>query len=155
MEKIFKLARYQIMSLWEASAQDRIHQPRVCRCQDENYDLFIQSDVTEEDWIPHFGEPIANVTVPLGREAILSCTVRNLGLFKVGWLRAEDQTVLSLDKRVVTHNSRISVSQDSDRDTWRLHIRQIKYSDRGCYMCQINTTKMKKQVGCLDVHVGL
>ncbi|XP_073972941.1 lachesin-like [Rhodnius prolixus] len=110
-------------------------------------------DVTEEDWIPHFGEPIANVTVPLGREAILSCTVRNLGLFKVGWLRAEDQTVLSLDKRVVTHNSRISVSQDSDRDTWRLHIRQIKYSDRGCYMCQINTTKMKKQVGCLDVHV--
>uniref|UniRef100_T1IFS5 IGv domain-containing protein n=1 Tax=Rhodnius prolixus TaxID=13249 RepID=T1IFS5_RHOPR len=69
----------------------------------------------------------------------------------VGWLRAEDQTVLTLDKRVVTHNSRISVSQDPDRDMWRLHIRQIKYSDRGCYMCQINTTNMKKQVGCIDV----
>lgn len=71
--------------------------------------------------------------------------------FQVGWLRAEDQTVLTLDKRVVTHNSRISVSQDPDRDMWRLHIRQIKYSDRGCYMCQINTTNMKKQVGCIDV----
>ncbi|XP_024084893.1 lachesin-like isoform X1 [Cimex lectularius] len=98
--------------------------------------------------------PIGNLTVPVGREATLECVVRHPSKhIKVGWLRAEDQTVLTLDKRVVTHNSRISVSQDTDRDTWRLHIRQIKYSDRGCYMCQINTTNMKKQVGCVDVLV--
>jgi hypothetical protein len=51
----------------------------------------------------------------------------------------------------VTQNSRISVTHDNHR-TWQLHIRQVKESDRGCYMCQINTSVMKKQVGCVDVH---
>ncbi|XP_023701941.2 lachesin, partial [Cryptotermes secundus] len=70
----------------------------------------------------------------------------------VGWLKAEDQTVLSLHNKVVTQNSRISVTHDNHR-TWQLHIRQVKESDRGCYMCQINTSIMKKQVVCVDVHV--
>ncbi|KAF6208627.1 hypothetical protein GE061_017085 [Apolygus lucorum] len=110
-------------------------------------------NVVDEDWSPQFAEPIANVTVALGREAVLSCTVRNLGQLKVGWLKAEDQTVLSLDSKVVTHNMRVSVSHEPESDTWRLHIRQVKPSDKGCYMCQINTINMKKQIGCLDVHV--
>lgn len=109
--------------------------------------------VQDEEWAPYFGRPIGNVTVALGREAVLACNVKNLGSFKVGWLKAEDRTVLTLDRKVVTHNSRISVTQDVDQDTWKLHIRQLKHSDRGCYMCQINTTHMKKQIGCLDVHV--
>ncbi|GLH12140.1 Lachesin [Gryllus bimaculatus] len=71
---------------------------------------------------------------------------------QVGWMKAEDQTILTLHTKVVTHNSRISVSQDNMR-TWQLHIRQVKETDRGCYMCQINTSVMKKQVGCVDVHV--
>uniref|UniRef100_T1HRM5 Ig-like domain-containing protein n=1 Tax=Rhodnius prolixus TaxID=13249 RepID=T1HRM5_RHOPR len=70
---------------------------------------------------------------------------------EVGWLKAEDQTILSLHTRVVTHNARVSVTHDNQR-TWRLHIRQLKESDRGCYMCQINTNVMKKQIGCVDVH---
>ncbi|KAK6617509.1 hypothetical protein RUM44_005097 [Polyplax serrata] len=100
---------------------------------------------------PDFSEAIANVTVPIGREAVLSCSVTDLGHFKVGWLKAEDQTILTLHNKVVTHNSRISVSHDNV-NTWQLRIRQVKESDRGCYMCQINTNKMKKQVGCVDVH---
>jgi Immunoglobulin domain len=72
-------------------------------------------------------------------------------LLQVGWLRAEDQTILTLDTRVVTHNSRISVTHDNHR-TWNLHIKQVKEADRGCYMCQINTNVMKKQIGCVDVH---
>lgn len=32
---------------------------------------------------PDFSEPIKNVTVPVGREAILSCLVTDLGHFKV------------------------------------------------------------------------
>ncbi|KAK3929253.1 Zwei Ig domain protein zig-8, partial [Frankliniella fusca] len=95
--------------------------------------------------------PIVNLTVPLGREAILSCTVDRLGKYKVGWLKASDQTVLTMHTRVVTHNSRVSVSHDNQR-TWHLHIRQVKESDRGCYMCQINTVNMKSQLGCIDVH---
>ncbi|XP_032795753.2 cell adhesion molecule-related/down-regulated by oncogenes isoform X3 [Daphnia magna] len=101
---------------------------------------------------PHFAELIRNVTVPLGREAVLSCVINNLAEYKVGWLRADDQTILSLHRRVVTHNPRVSVTHDESR-TWNLHIRQIKESDQGCYMCQINTAVMKKQLGCIQVQV--
>ncbi|EEB18596.1 lachesin precursor, putative [Pediculus humanus corporis] len=110
-----------------------------------------QNAVTS-DLDPDFTNAITNVTVPIGREAILSCSVSNLGHFKVGWLKAEDQTILTLHNKVVTHNSRISVTHDN-ANTWQLRIRQVKESDRGCYMCQINTNKMKKQLGCVDVHV--
>ncbi|XP_049820613.1 lachesin-like [Aethina tumida] len=113
----------------------------------------------QEDWStariidePEFLTPIHNLTIPVGREAILSCTVSNLGRYKVAWVRAEDQTILSLHTKVVTHNSRISVTHDNLR-TWQLRIRQLKESDRGCYMCQINTSIMKIQKGCLDVYV--
>ncbi|CAH0381086.1 unnamed protein product [Bemisia tabaci] len=69
----------------------------------------------------------------------------------VGWIRAEDQTILALHTRVVTHSARFSVSHDALNESWNLHIRQIKETDRGCYMCQVNTSIMKKQVGCIDV----
>ncbi|KAK4287847.1 hypothetical protein Pmani_039096 [Petrolisthes manimaculis] len=70
----------------------------------------------------------------------------------VGWLKVDSQTILSLQKRVVTHNTRITVTHDEHR-TWSLHIRQVKEADSGCYMCQINTKVMKNQVGCIKVHV--
>ncbi|XP_023726821.1 limbic system-associated membrane protein, partial [Cryptotermes secundus] len=110
------------------------------------------SQLVASDVDPDFNEPIKNITVPVGREAVLSCLVTELGQYKVGWMKAEDQTILTLHNKIVTHNSRISVTHDNYR-TWQLHIRQVKESDRGCYMCQINTSVMKKQVGCVDVHV--
>lgn len=70
---------------------------------------------------------------------------------QVGWLKADTQTILSVQNRVVTHNSRISVTHDQHR-TWNLHIKQVKESDRGCYMCQINTRIMKMKVGCIEVY---
>ncbi|XP_015371702.1 PREDICTED: neurotrimin-like, partial [Diuraphis noxia] len=101
---------------------------------------------------PEFLNPMENVTVALGREAILVCSVKNIGEHKVGWLKAEDQTILSLHERVVTENRRIDI--DVDNNTyWRLKIRQLQRSDKGCYMCQINTHVMKKQIGCVDVKV--
>lgn len=69
---------------------------------------------------------------------------------QVGWLRASDQTVLALQERVVTHNARITITHE-DFHTWRLRIKQLRETDKGCYMCQINTYVMKKQVGCIDV----
>ncbi|XP_075230446.1 lachesin-like [Lycorma delicatula] len=114
-----------------------------------NWSGTVDSNWTRE---PEFSIPIGNLTTPVGREAVLSCTVDHLGKHKVGWLRAEDQTVLSLHTSLVTHNPRISLTHDNYR-SWQLHIRQVKESDRGCYMCQVNTRIMKKQIGCLDVHV--
>ncbi|XP_075210761.1 neurotrimin-like [Lycorma delicatula] len=107
--------------------------------------------VTEAPTEPYFDVPMQNVTVPLGREAVLLCSVSNLGNYRVGWMKVEDQTILSLHTRVVTHSPRISVTQD--KHAWNLHIRQVKESDRGCYMCQLNTSIMKKQVACLDVFI--
>jgi len=101
---------------------------------------------------PMFAGPIKNVTVNVGREAVLECQVNNLRGYKVGWLKAGDQTILALHKRVITHNSRVSVSHEDNR-IWKLHLRQVQESDRGCYMCQINTEQMKQQNGCLDVNV--
>lgn len=66
-------------------------------------------------------------------------------------MRASDQTVLALQGRVVTHNARFSVTQE-DMHTWRLKIKNIRETDRGCYMCQINASPMKKQHGCIDVY---
>ncbi|XP_015108925.1 lachesin [Diachasma alloeum] len=128
---------------------------------------------------PSFVRPVGNQTAAIGREAVFSCYVRNIGKYKVGWLRASDQTVLSLNTRIVTHNTRISVTYEtggcsSTSDipmgihgvtgsnqvtdegvncTWRLHIRQLKETDRGCYMCQINTDPMKSELGCLAILV--
>lgn len=73
-------------------------------------------------------------------------------LLQVGWMKADDQTILALHTRVITHNPRITVGHDNNLRTWQLRIRQLKESDRGCYMCQINTGEMKKQYGCIDVH---
>ncbi|XP_055294810.1 lachesin [Sitodiplosis mosellana] len=101
---------------------------------------------------PEFIGSISNVTYPVGREAVLTCSVKNLGKYKVGWLRAADQTVLALQDRVVTHNARISVSHEN-YITWRLRIKQLRESDKACYMCQINSSPMKKQIGCIDVQI--
>ena len=69
---------------------------------------------------------------------------------KVGWLKAKDQTILALHHRVITHNNRFIVDHEDNR-IWKLKIRSVHKSDAGCYMCQINTEVMKKQVGCIDV----
>ncbi|KAG6446071.1 limbic system-associated membrane protein [Manduca sexta] len=101
---------------------------------------------------PEFERPIGNHTFSLGREAVLGCAVTNLGKHKVGWLRAEDQTVLTMHERAVL-GARYSVNLDAPR-TWQLRIRPLRAEDRGCYMCQINTQpSMKWQIGCIDVYV--
>ncbi|XP_043487901.1 lachesin-like isoform X1 [Polistes fuscatus] len=114
---------------------------------------------------PSFSEAIGNVTAAIGKEAILSCTIRKLGNYKVGWLRVEDQTILSMGQRTVTHSARFQVnvekakaknqtrSREDEEATWSLHIRQLRKADRGCYMCQINAQPMLSQLGCVDVLV--
>ena len=92
----------------------------------------MSSDDEEPGSDPMFAGPINNVTVNVGREAVLECHVNNLGQYKVwralvpilktykalrqvGWLKAADQTILALHKRVITHNNRVSVSHEDNR----------------------------------------
>ncbi|GFG32012.1 hypothetical protein Cfor_08531, partial [Coptotermes formosanus] len=102
--------------------------------------------------VPKFGELINNVTASVGREAILACVVDDLATYKVAWLRVDTQTILTIANHVITKNHRIGVTH-SDHRTWYLHVRDVRETDRGWYMCQINTDPMKSQVGYLEVVV--
>ncbi|ODM94538.1 Lachesin, partial [Orchesella cincta] len=102
--------------------------------------------------MPRFVGPVVNVTVPLGREAILSCSVENLVSYKVAWVRVETQTILTIHTHVITRSHRIQLTH-TDSWTWNLHIKNVKESDRGYYMCQINTDPMMSQNGYLQVVV--
>ncbi|OXU31509.1 hypothetical protein TSAR_014213 [Trichomalopsis sarcophagae] len=125
---------------------------------------------------PEFLLPVQNQTAAIGREATFTCSVSNIGKYKVGWLRASDKMIISVHTRTVIQNERFSVKyepvnstktskakqvnainpgiNDNSNGTWRLMIRQLKESDRGCYMCQINTSPMISQLGCLDILVS-
>ncbi|XP_024945941.1 lachesin isoform X10 [Cephus cinctus] len=102
--------------------------------------------------VPRFAEPIPNVTVSVGRDALLSCVVDNLRGFKVAWVRVDTQTILSIHHNVITQNSRISLSYNDHR-SWYLHIKEVQEVDRGWYMCQVNTNPMRSCQGYLQVVV--
>lgn len=101
---------------------------------------------------PEFAEPLANITVAVGRDATFTCVVQHLGGYRVGWVKADTKAIQAIHDHVITHNPRVSVSH-SDHTTWNLHIRSVQEEDRGQYMCQINTDPMKSQMGHLDVVV--
>ncbi|XP_065334822.1 lachesin-like isoform X2 [Cloeon dipterum] len=102
--------------------------------------------------MPRFAENIPNVTVTLGKDALLACVVENLRGYKVAWVRVDTQTILSIHHNVITQNPRISLSYNDHR-SWYLHITDVQEEDRGWYMCQINTDPMRSRVGYVQVVV--
>ncbi|KAL3227867.1 hypothetical protein MRX96_003821 [Rhipicephalus microplus] len=109
-------------------------------------------DIIDEELPPFFAEVIPNVTVPRGRDARIPCVIDNLGSYRPAWIKVEDKGILSIHHLVISRNYRISLST-SDNRHFVLHIRNVQESDRGGYMCQINTSPMMSQVGYLDVLV--
>ncbi|EDW37132.1 GL25686 [Drosophila persimilis] len=69
--------------------------------------LDTQQTAQEDADFPRFAEPIANVTVSIGRDALLACVVENLKGYKVAWVRVDTQTILSIHHNVISQNSRI------------------------------------------------
>ncbi|XP_039287766.1 lachesin isoform X3 [Nilaparvata lugens] len=102
--------------------------------------------------LPRFAEPIPNVTVTVGRDALLACVVDNLRSYKVAWVRVDTQTILSIHHNVITQNPRVSLSFNDHR-SWYLHIKNVQEVDRGWYMCQVNTDPMRSRQGYLQVVV--
>ncbi|KAL0832075.1 hypothetical protein ABMA28_001563 [Loxostege sticticalis] len=109
-------------------------------------------EVPDESMYPRFAEPIPNVTVTIGRDALLACVVDNLRGFKVAWVRMDTQTILSIHHNIITQNPRISLSYNDHR-SWYLHIKDVQEVDRGWYMCQVNTDPMRSRKGYLQVVV--
>ena len=59
--------------------------------------------------LPEFNEPIRNVTVPMGREAVLSCVISNLGEYKV-------TIVLPLAIRLTKHSREGDSSKKGEKE---------------------------------------
>ncbi|XP_049537768.1 lachesin [Anopheles darlingi] len=110
------------------------------------------ADFNNEASFPRFAEPIPNITVTIGRDALLACVVDNLKGYKVAWVRVDTQTILSIHHNVITQNPRISLTYNDHR-SWYLHIREVEENDRGWYMCQVNTDPMRSRKGYLQVVV--
>ena len=101
--------------------------------------------------MPRFIANVNNITVTAGRSARLTCKVKDLGNYKVAWVRVDTQTILTIHHNIITRNQRISLSHH-DHKIWRLHINNVQESDRGWYMCQINTYPMVSARGFLEVN---
>ncbi|XP_075972019.1 lachesin-like [Anticarsia gemmatalis] len=100
---------------------------------------------------PKFLGTESNVTVVVGRDAILTCKVENLQSYKVAWLRVDTQTILTIGPHVITKNHRVGVSRGDQ--SWSLTLRDVRPADGGRYMCQINTEPMITQTHHLHVFV--
>jgi neurotrimin len=85
-----------------------------------------------------------------GNNVLLECQVQNLGNYKVAWVRIDTQTILTIHNNIITRNQRVSLSHH-DEEIWRLHLERAQESDRGWYMCQVNTDPMTSQKGFLEV----
>ena len=69
---------------------------------------------------------------------------------QVAWVRVDTQTILTIHTNIITRNQRVSLSQH-DNKQWRLHLNKVQESDKGWYMCQINTDPMRSERGYLKV----
>ncbi|XP_043679392.1 lachesin isoform X1 [Vespula pensylvanica] len=115
-------------------------------------DVSLVDNYNDDPRFPRFAEEIQNVTVSVGRDALLACIVDNLQTYKVAWVRVDTQTILSIHQNVITQNPRISLSYNDHR-SWYLHIKKTQESDRGWYMCQVNTDPMRYRQGYVQVVV--
>ncbi|XP_066990284.1 lachesin-like [Macrobrachium rosenbergii] len=106
----------------------------------------------ETSLMPKFVDSIPNITVTVGRDAMLPCTVEQLKGYKVAWVQVDTQTILTIHKQVITRNPRISLLHNDHR-TWHLQLKNVRESDRGWYMCQVNTDPMRYRQGYVDVVV--
>jgi hypothetical protein len=85
-----------------------------------------------------------NITAVVGQEAILPCSVRNLGSHHILWLRVRDGDVLAFDEMMITQESRFRVEKKTPTQS-NLVISNIQPRDAGEYACQINTNSVKSK----------
>ncbi|CAF0723143.1 unnamed protein product [Brachionus calyciflorus] len=85
------------------------------------------------------------ISVILGQDVVLPCSVKNLGLYNILWLRLKDGDVLAYDNITVTQDSRFKLTKKTEYES-NLMIQETKLSDTGEYACQINTQNVKSRI---------
>jgi len=99
---------------------------------------------------PEFLGTISNLTTSQGRDASFACSVRNLGGYRVAWIKSDTKAILAIHDHVITNNARLDITHN-DKDTWTLTLKNVQTGDRGPYMCQVNSTPVRSQVAHLEV----
>ncbi|KAI9550371.1 hypothetical protein GHT06_000612 [Daphnia sinensis] len=70
----------------------------------------------------------------------------------VAWVRVDTHSILTIHNKVITRNYRIGLAQADGRNR-DLKISNVAESDKGFYMCQINTDPMHYQEAYIEVVV--
>ncbi|XP_069137528.1 opioid-binding protein/cell adhesion molecule-like isoform X2 [Argopecten irradians] len=108
------------------------------------------SDIVDS---PIFDTRPENVTVLAGQTATLPCQVDSLGKqYKVVWMSPKTILISKGDRRLMD-DDRMSVERPYDPD-WNLHIRKVRYDDRGMYKCTVNTNPVSVKFVHLRVDVA-
>ncbi|VVC43626.1 Immunoglobulin subtype,Immunoglobulin-like domain,Immunoglobulin-like fold,Immunoglobulin V-set [Cinara cedri] len=105
-----------------------------------------------DELMPEFYAPLENWTVSQGRDVYFTCTVNNLGKYKVAWIKSDSKAILAIHTNLIAHNHRLTVTHNG-HNTWKLNVIDVQKNDTGSYMCQINTIPMILQTGYLDVRI--
>ncbi|KAH9419097.1 hypothetical protein DERP_005599 [Dermatophagoides pteronyssinus] len=118
---------------------------------------------------PEFISQLSNQTIALGRDVVFECTVDHLGSYKIAWLKIEafdddddddadggkkiEPELISIQTQLITKDQRFRLANNNKKQ-WFLHIKQVKSTDKGWYMCQINTEPLISQAAFLDILIA-
>ena len=93
-------------------------------------------------------------TITRWRGSSLRCrrSWRSTTWSKVAWIFMETQTSLTILHTIISKNSRFPLARINQ--AWYLKITNVKPSDRGFYMCQLNSDPMMTQKGIFEVKSG-
>ncbi|CAL4070825.1 unnamed protein product, partial [Meganyctiphanes norvegica] len=101
---------------------------------------------------PYF-DPLTpkNHTAHLDDQAVLPCTVRQLGDKSVSWVRMRDADILTVDRYTFVGDERFESHYSTVKETWNLVIKYVQERDAGLYECQVSTEPKMSQLFSLRV----
>ena len=152
-EKLCYLTFLVLFVSFECSYQQatsKKHSNRVAKSnktnkRQEQASVFPRVTEPEFDQSINYEKPrsiVTNITAIIGHNAYLPCVVRNIGSYKILWLRISDGDVLAYDNMLISQDSRFSLIKNFPNES-NLLIQNVNLKDSGQYACQINTQSLK------------
>ncbi|XP_074596083.1 neurotrimin-like isoform X2 [Brevipalpus obovatus] len=93
-------------------------------------------DEDENSSKPEFVNKVPSLSITRGKDAVMRCTVKNLGNNVISWHHLESNSDLTINKQVLKSDPRIRIKQE--QDSWLLIINNVSLEDKGFYVCRIN-----------------